>query len=192
MPNLKYITVAIALLFLLFACGPQDNNKDKPASTQSQHPQIEVGEDVPMNKAQDLLIKANMNSQLQISLSKAAANKSSSPKIKALSNQILTENKLIQNNILALSEAAGIEMEPALSLEYVALLDAVQSYSGDRFDSIFISTIIEEHKEDIEAFTKLSEKADNPITREQITNNLEILERHLHTAKEIRNTMEER
>lgn len=188
MIKLKHILLLPAVL--LFACGPQ-GNKDQENKNLSKDPQIEVGDDVQMdNDAQDLLINANMNSQLQIALSEAALNKSSSSKINALSNQILTENKVIQNNLLALAEAAGIDMAPSLSLEYVALLDSIQTYSGDHFDSAFVATVIEEQEDDIKEFTRLSEKVQDPIIRAQITDILEIMTAHLDAAKEIQRDIE--
>lgn len=182
----------ISLMVLLFACGPKEKNKAAQGNLSGEDTtEIAVGEDVKMESGMDFLISANMNSQLQIKLSKAALLNSNSPKVKALSENIIAENEKIQANTLALAEAAGIEMAPALSPEYVDLLDSVQSYSGEKFDSAFVATIIEEHEEDIGMFSGLAARTDDPITREQVTDNLKLLQSHLQAAREIQDTMEE-
>lgn len=175
----------------LTACGSKDNNNTAEADQATKEPEITVGEDVQMETAYDFLINANMNSQVQIELSKVAAAKSNTPEVKALGQQIVIENKTIQNNILTLSEAAGIDMAPALSVEYIDLLDSIQSLSGEQFDEAYVATVIEEHQEDIDQFTRLAEKTENTITRGLVTDNLEILRRNLDNAERTQKVLQE-
>ena len=179
--------------FFLFSCGSGEHNdqSSEADSVNEGDTEIEVGEDVAVDNEEDFLINANMNTQLQIALGKIAQEKSNSPEVKALAESVVNENQQIQNNIMELAKGAGIEMAAALSPEYVSLLDSIQVYSGDRFDSAFVNLVIEEHQEDIENFGKIAGKTNNPIVRDQITNNIELMQKHLEAAKEIEDVVEE-
>lgn len=189
--KLSYRFILLGLFSSLIACGPRDNQNTSQTEQTSQEPVIEVGEDVQMETAYDFLIDANMNSEIQIVLSKAAEEKSNTPEVKALGQQIAVENRIIQNNILQLSEAAGVEMAPALSVEYLGLLDSIQSLSGEQFDKAYIKAIIEGHEADIEQFTRLASQTENPISRSLVTDNLEVLRRNLEQAKKTQEVLSE-
>lgn len=185
-----YRFILLGFLSLLVACGPRENNNDASQTKQTKEPVIEVGEDVQAETAYDFLIDANMNSEIQIALSKAAEEKSNNPEVKVLGQQIAIENKIIQNNIIQLSEAAGVEMDPALSVEQLGLLDSIQSLSGNQFDEAYINAVIAGHQEDIEQFTRLADKTEEPISRNLVTNNLEILRRNLVYAQKTQEALQ--
>ena len=189
---ITYRLILLCFLSILIACGPRDNNNNTTQTEQtSPEPVIEVGEDVQTETAYDFLIDANMNSQIQIALSEAAAEKSNTPEVKALGHQIAVENTSIQNNILQLSEAVGIDMAPALSVEYMGLLDSIQSLSGNQFDEAYLRAVIEGHQKDIDQFARLATQTEDPISRSLVTNNLEILRRNLDHAKRTQDVLKE-
>lgn len=181
--NIKIFFV-FSLAFLM-ACG---NKEDKEES--SKDPEVIVGNDAEVEEEVDFLITSYMNSQLQASLGKVAAEKSSSPVVREFADTIVVKNELVKSNIEELAAATGVQLTPALSPEHVTLLDSIQSYSGDEFDNAFIALFIEEHEDDIERFTKLAADIDNPITRELVTANLEMLEGSLKKAKEVQKAIE--
>jgi predicted outer membrane protein len=76
-----------------------------------------------------------------------------------------------------------------MSTKYTNLLDSIQAYSGHQFDSAFLNTVIDEHDQDIERFTTLSQRSTNPIFREILTNNLEILHRQKKEAEELKDNL---
>lgn len=184
-----YRFILVGFLTSFVACGPRDNNNN--TSQKTQEAVIEVGEDVQTETAYDFLIDANMNTEIQIALSRAAEYKSNTPEVKALGQQVAIENRNIQNNILQLSEAVGIDMAPALSVEYLGLLDSIQSLNGQQFDEAYLNAVIEGHQEDIDQFTQLAEKTEDPITRNLVTQNLEILRRNLEYAQQTQALLQE-
>lgn len=185
---ITYRFILVGFMASLVACGSRDNNH---TSQRTQEPVIEVGDDVQTETAYDFLIDANMNTEIQIALSRAAEDKSNAPEVKALGQQIAIGNKNVQNNILQLSEAVGVDMDPALSVEYLGLLDSIQSLNGQQFDEAYVNAVIEGHQEDIEQFTRLAEETEDPITRNLVTNNLEILRRNLEYAQKTQEILQE-
>lgn len=112
-----------------------------------------------------------------------------SPEVKTLSTSIITQNAKVQDNIRTLANAAEIELQPALTPEYVAIIDTIQTYQGAKFDSAFIELVIEEHKDDIDRLNKMARKTENAISRREVTENVEILQTQLKKAEEIKASM---
>ena len=172
---------------LLAACGGNSgNNEQQQQEVANQEENIIVGEDEDLEDKSDYLITAYLNNQLQLALGEIAERNALSPEVKELSNQILAENQAVQTNFEALAEAAELDLNPALSPALLALLDSVQTFNGEKFDSAFVHTVIEEHENDIERLTEWANTTSNPIIRREVTENLDILQRQLARAQEIK------
>lgn len=81
-------------------------------------------------------------------------------------------------------------MAPALTPEYIALIDTIQTYQGAKFDSAFVNLVIEGHREDIDRLQELARKTENAIIRREVTENVAILQSQLNKAEEIKTSME--
>src|SRR5690606_24161598 len=129
--------IATILIVLLFVrCGTQDsNNQQNSTETSAEAENIEVGVDDNLQEEADFLIVSFMNTQLQIALGEIADRNALSPEVKTLSTSIITENIKVQDNLRTLANAANIELQPALTPDYVAIIDTVQTYQGAKFDS---------------------------------------------------------
>lgn len=172
---------------LIFSC---DNSSNKNAETEMENDSavaIEVGEDIQAdNTMEDDLIASHMSNQLQIALGILASEQAQSSDVSQLGESLLESGKEIDANIRNLAEASGLEMAPALSPEYVYLLDTIKSYSGQQFDSAFVEVISRESNETIERLNDLMAKTDNPITREEISTNIDILTENLSQIERIK------
>ncbi len=182
------LKVSMLLSFgILIGCGGNSgNNEQQQQEVANQEENIVVGEDEDLEDKSDYLITAYLNNQLQLALGEVAERNAQSPEVKELSNQLLVENKAVQTNFEELAEAAELDLNPALSPELVALIDSIQTFNGEKFDSAFVHTVIEEHENDIERLTEWANTTSNPIIRREVTENLDILQRQLARAQEIK------
>lgn len=180
----------ILLTAFLISCGENKNNQTTNEDSLSEDTSIEVGADDKLQEEADFLISSYMNSQLQIALGEVAARQALSPDVKEFSKTIIAENAEVRGNIEELASAAEIDLAPALTPEYLTLIDSIQSYEGAKFDSAFLHIVIEEHEDDIERLSNLATKTDNPIVRREVTENLALLQGQLTQAKEIEDTFD--
>lgn len=187
------ITIKLFTIFcmaLIVSCGPQERTEqNQDTDTEATAEPVVIAEE-DLQEDADYLVSAHINSQLQIALGKVAEEQSQSPQVQQFAQQIRQENQLIQHNIDALATGVGVEIEPALTPDYVAIVDSIQAYSGREFDMAFLDLVIEEHEEDIDRFTSISTRATNPIVRDMLTDNLEILRRRKNQAEELRNSID--
>ncbi|MDQ3534590.1 MAG: DUF4142 domain-containing protein [Bacteroidota bacterium] len=184
---IKFFT--IFCICLIISCGSPESNNERTESAPEGTAEAVVAADEDLQEDSDYLVSAHINSQLQIALGKIANRQSQSPEIQQFGQEITQENKVIQHNISALASGTGVEIEPALTPEYSAVIDSIQSYSGKEFDVAFLDLVIEEHNEDIDRFTSISSKTSNPVVRDILTDNLEILRRRKNKAEELRDSL---
>lgn len=176
---------------VLVGCGGNNaNDEQQKEEVANNEGNIVVGENEDLQEKGDFLITAYMNNQLQLTLGEVADRNALAPEVKELSKQILADNKAIQSNLETLAEAAEIDLKPALTPEFLSLIDSIQSYQGAKFDSAFVNTVIEEHENDIERFNSWANTTSNPIIRREVTENIDILQLQLAKAQEIRQNMD--
>lgn len=181
------IFVTIILSIIIFACGKKEKSTEtnQELIVKEDTTALEVAGETEGLSEEDMIINAHMNSQLQITLGKVSSEKASSARVKEFGKLMAQENEEIQNHIDELAKEAGLQIDPALTPDYVATIDSIQSYSGEKFDSAFINIVIRNHEEDINNYTKLSNKTNNPIVRELVASTLKILNRHQQQAEKI-------
>lgn len=175
----------------VFSCGDPSNKGEQTDMEGDSATAIEVGEDIQTdNTMEDNLIASHMTNQLQIALGILATEQAQSGDVSRLGESLMESGKEIDANIRNLAEASGLEMAPALSPEYVYLLDTIKSYSGQQFDSAFMETVRQKNSENIERLKDLMAKTDNPITREEISSNIDILTRNQTQLEKIQSERE--
>lgn len=182
---------SIICLFFLFSCDSQEKNQSGTTAETAEtagDTEVEIGAE-NLEEDEDYLVSAHLNSQLQLALGNTAAERTNTPQIRQFAQRVVESNQVIKNNIAELASGANVELAPAMSTQYTTLLDSIQSYSGREFDSAFLNTVIDEHDQDIERFTTLSQRANNPIFREILTDNLEILHRQKNEAEELKDNL---
>lgn len=183
------IGIILSIAFLM-SCGENKTSETTTEESSNKDPNVEVGASDNLQEEADFLISSHMNSQLQIALGEVAERQALSPEVKEFSKTIIAENAQIRNNIEELASAAEIDLAPALTPEYLALIDSIQSYEGAKFDSAFVNIVIEEHEDDIERLNELARKTDNPIIRQEVTENVDLLQTQLTEAEEIQSSLE--
>lgn len=184
---IKFFTVFC--MALIISCGPQERNTETSEADNDATVDAVMSDNENLQEDTDFLVSAHINSQLQVALGQAATQQSQSPRVQEFGAQLVNENEVVQHNISALAEGAGIEIDPALTPEYASLVDSVQTLSGREFDEAFLDLVIEEHDEDIDRFTRLTSRAENPIVRNMISDNLEILRRRKNQAEELKDNL---
>lgn len=184
------ISLTLSFAVLLGCGGNNAGNQEQQQSETPEEENIVVGENEDLQEKSDFLITAYMNNQLQLALGEVAERNALSPEVKTLSDQILANNKEVQTNFEALADAAEVDLTPALTPEFISLIDTIQSYQGAKFDSAFVYTVVEEHENDIERLNEWAATTSNPIIRQEVTENVDILQAQLAKAQEIKQRME--
>lgn len=190
--NILNSAIVLFLSSVLFVgCGSQENNnQESSADMETEAEDIQVGVDDNLQDEADFLIVSHLNSQLQITLGEIADRNALSPEVKSLSTSIIAENAKVLKNLEELANAAEIDLAPALTPEYIAIIDTIQTYQGAKFDSAFVNLVIEGHREDIDRLQDLAGKTENAIIRREVTENVSILQSQLNKAEEINVLME--
>lgn len=181
---------SIFSMFLMFSCGSQEQNNEGTQNNSDVEVEAVTADEEDLQEETDYLVSAHINSQLQVALGEVATEQSQSEKVQEFGRKLMVENKQIQQNIDALAAGVGVEIDPALTPEYAKVVDSVKTYSGKEFDKAFLELVLEEHNEDINRMTALASKSNNPIVRDLVTDNLNILRSRKKHAEELKDSIE--
>lgn len=185
----KIVIILFISGIVIVGCGSKNTNNQEQQETVGEEKEIVVGETEDLQEKSDFLITAYLNNQLQLALGEVANRNAMSPEVKELSTQILAESQQIQSNFQDLAQAAEIDLNPALTPEYLSIIDTIQTYEGAKFDSAFIYTVIDEHKNDIERLNEWATSTSNPIIRQEVTENVKLLQTQLSKAEAIKDSI---
>jgi putative membrane protein len=185
--SIKILTI-FCLTFLI-SCGSPERTEDNQTAARADDAEVEVGVE-NLEVEEDYLVSAHLNSQLQLALGSVAAERSTTPQVQQFGQRVANSNQIVKNNLTELATGYGINLSPAMSTKYTNLLDSIQNYTGKDFDSAFLNIVIEEHEEDIDRFTTLSQRTSNPIVRNLLTDNLEILHMQKNEAEELKDSLD--
>jgi putative membrane protein len=77
-----------------------------------------------------------------------------------------------------------IKLPTALEGKQKATYDKLIKLRGDEFDREYMSTMVSDHKEDIEKFQKQADNGKDPDMKKFATDQLPILKKHLELAEQ--------
>lgn len=108
------------------------------------------------NKAADFVSQAASSDAFEIQASELALQKGQAVKVKAFANDMIKQHTQSTANLKKAAKEAGIPVNPSLSKELQAKLDALKGASGPTFDAAYLSTQISVHTKAAELFDRFA------------------------------------
>jgi putative membrane protein len=129
--------------------------------------------------------KATKGNAFEIASSELAAERSESPEIRAIAEQIAADHTAAQEKLTAAAEEAGVPVpETGLSERQQAVVGDLESLSGDEFGAAYVEAQIAAHKKAIALCLGFAADDSNPeplvaYAKDTVT----VLKQHLHAVK---------
>ncbi len=129
--------------------------------------------------------KAAKGNLEEIDLGRLAARKALSPEVKQFANRMIRDHSKANQELASLAASKGVEVPKSASLSAGASAMHLKMVSGKSFDEAYVKMMVEDHKEDVAAFQKESESAQDPDVKNFASKTLPTLQSHLDKITQI-------
>ncbi|WP_153797763.1 DUF4142 domain-containing protein [Foetidibacter luteolus] len=189
--------VLVAAVCLLQACGGGSSNPDSTDSAENINEQRDTGSlsdndaanpgtGLPVDKdAADFAVKAASGSMMEVELGKLAEQKAVSERVKNFGAMMVQDHTAASDELKKIASAKNIALPAEMGDEHKKHIEDLSKKSGKDFDKAYVDLMLDDHKEDVEAFQKASNECKDPDVKNFATQTLPVLQKHLDSIKVI-------
>jgi len=114
---------------------------------------------------QEFLARAIRHNQLELRLGHMAAERASTPEVKAVGETMVKNHSELEKQLEELTQKAGVSVNPELSSEQRAVITRLESISGTAFDRDFKQTLNDIHVRELAMYQDEVNRAQDPKLR---------------------------
>ena len=132
--------------------------------------------------------KAAQGGVAEVQLGKLAAEKASSPAVKAFGQQMVDDHSKANDELKSVAEKENMTLPVSPNAKQQAMYTKLQALSGTAFDRAYVSSMVKDHEEDVKEFQKEAKNGKNSGIKSFAAQTLPTLQGHLDKIKSIRMT----
>jgi len=172
-----------AVLMGLLALSPAVQAQDS-----GQH--MDNGARKMMNSADThFAVKAAQGGMAEVKLGQLAAEKASSPDVKAFGQQMVDDHTKANDQLKSIAKDEGITLPGDVNQKQQAMYDRLSKLSGADFDRQYVKGMVMDHQEDVKDFRKEANAGKDEKIKSFASQTLPVLEQHLDKIKNIQSKM---
>jgi putative membrane protein len=172
----RFSQQAIISFFAVFAFGqtpPSDQHMDHGARKIMKSPDAAFA------------IKAAQGGLAEVKLGQLAAEKASSPDVKAFGQQMIDDHTKANDQLKAVAESEGMTLPIDVNGKQQAMYDRLSKLSGAQFDSAYVKDMVMDHQEDVKEFAKEAQSGTDEKIKSFASQTLPVIQGHLDKIKSI-------
>jgi|SRR5579875_3759612 len=174
--------------------GAQPMQTNNPNSSmqpgQNQNTQTDSGSNTMMKSADaKFAMKAAQGGMAEVQMGQLAAQKASSPDVKAFGQQMVDDHTKANDQLKSVAQQENMTLPTTLDAKDQALYTKLQGMSGADFDKAYVKAMVKDHQEDIKEFQKESDKGKDPQIKNFASQTLPVLQQHLSKIQSIASNM---
>lgn len=185
MKNRYVVYLLMSFILVSFACKPKQNpntmntaggTEVKPVNSSTK---VENLPDTSM-----FAVKAASGGMMEVQLGQLALSKASAKAVKDFGQQMVTDHSKANDQLKQIAASEKIDLPKTMLSKNQSKVDSLSGLSGKDFDKAYMTTMVKDHKEDIEEFQKASkDKSTNAKVKEWASKTLPTLKHHLSMAE---------
>lgn len=134
-------------------------------------------------------MKAAQGGMAEVKLGKLAAEKASSPDVKAFGQQMVDDHSKANDDLKSVAEKQGMTLPADVNAKQQAMYDKLSKLSGADFDKAYVSDMVKDHTQDVKEFQKEANSGKDEQIKAFATRTLPVLQSHLDKIKSIQSGM---
>jgi putative membrane protein len=119
----------------------------------------------------------------EIEFSKLAAERASSPEVKAFAQKMVDDHSKANDELKAIAQGKNMTLPANLSVKDKATRDRLATLSGGPFDRAYMQTMVDDHVAAVALFAREGRTGKDPDFKRFATNTAPKLEEHLEMAR---------
>ena len=182
MKNLKFSPFVLLLFSAMFfaSCSPQNNDSKEVAEEAND----EKFDDTGLKNDTEFAVTAADGGMLEVELGKLALTNASSEQVKMFADMMVKDHGMANQELKDLASRKNITLPTALSDKSQKSYEDLSKKTGQEFDEEYMSFMVDDHQEDIDAFKKQADKGNDPELKSWAAGKVPTLEQHLEHAKQ--------
>jgi putative membrane protein len=129
--------------------------------------------------------EASADNTLEIRLGRMAERKATRPDVKQFGQRMVTDHSKLEDQLKNLASTGGIALERGFGPKHEQKVDALEKTSGKQFDRAYMTSMVQNHTDDVSYFEKEGREVHSAKLRDLNADALKILQQHLSMAKQI-------
>lgn len=121
----------------------------------------------------------------EIRVGHMAENKAENRAVKEFGRRMVTDHTRLQNQWSGVASRNGLVLKPGMGDEHQRKVDRLQKLSGKQFDRVYMTLMIQGHKNAVDNFQNEGRSAHSAPVRRLVDDGLPILEQHLTLANQV-------
>lgn len=135
--------------------------------------------------AEDFVKTAIRGNIAEVQMGELAQKQAKNPRLQELGSMLVNDHSKARKEAVELAKDMNIDPPTKPTEDAQETYDRLAKMSGDEFDEEFVEVAVEDHEEDIEAYTEQAEDADNEQVAAYARTTLPVLEKHLEMAQKL-------
>jgi putative membrane protein len=183
---LRPLLVAFMVCSLL-ACG---GKKETDSAEAAEETNEEKFDEKDTEKDADFAVAAADGGMLEVQLGQLAVSKGTTDAVKKFGQSMVDDHSKANNELKALAAQKNITLPSSLSDEKQKKYNDLSEKTGAEFDKAYAKFMVEDHKEDIDAFKKEAENGKDADLKSWAAGKVPVLEHHLSMAEQTRDAVD--
>ena len=194
--NMKKLSVVVACAAIM---GIQACNDNSPDAIRSANETNEIKQDsaehnndssktmiAPVSEADSkFAVEAAGGGMLEVQLGELAQQKASSQRVKDFGAMMVRDHTKANDDLKSLAGMKNITLPSSPGKNQLDHIQNLSKKSGRAFDKDYMKMMVDDHKEDIDAFEKASRDASDADVKAFASNTLPVLRVHLDSAQAV-------
>lgn len=137
----------------------------------------------------DFAVAAADGGMMEVALGKLAQQKGVSKQIKDLGALMVKDHGMAYDELTSAARAKNITLPAALSDKCQQKVNELTEKKGADFDKAYAELMVDDHKEDLDAFKKEAEKGNDSLLSSWAKGKVPVLEHHLMMAEQAKKSV---
>jgi len=137
----------------------------------------------------DFMKKAAKGGMAEVELGRLAVQKGASQQVKDFGTRMIKDHSKADRELMALAASKGVELPKSVSLSEDASMVHLKMLSGKSFDEAYVKMMVDDHKDDVAAFQKEADGAQDTDVKRFAQKTLPTLQSHLDKIQAIQSGM---
>ncbi len=135
---------------------------------------------------QEFILAAAQGGMTEVKLGELAAQNASRQDLKDFGTMMVTDHTKINTDLKALATQKGVTVPDSIDAKHQAMVDKLNSKSGEDFDKAYVAAMIKAHKHDLKAFQSESDSTQDPDVKTFVQNAIPTISAHVQHIQDLK------